>query len=364
MIGRTLGMALACLAAIGPRARAQAPEPTAGETYKNVQVLKDASASSFMSAMFFQRYALGVSCDYCHAESGWEKDDKPAKRKAREMIRMVQELNARQFEGKRAVTCMTCHRGATTPQTDIAAVRQPTDQMIGLRRRQPVARPVVPDTTPAGILARHVAALGGRAAIEKARNTVLTGNLLTSGGAIVPFEESFSASPPRWRYARHFGAGTGDFASGFDGEQAWNSDNRGFTPQQGAARGRMALSAVLQHGQRLDDQYERLAYAGTELNGTRDVVVLTGVARQTGNRERLAFDLVTGLLSRRTIVTEGAHGAYTTDWYYENYTSIDGIMTPTIISEFSPDDGTVRKVRTIEHNVALPANAFEPPAKR
>jgi hypothetical protein len=37
------------------------------------------------------------------------------KRTAREMMRMVIDLNAGRFKGESRITCYTCHRGATQP---------------------------------------------------------------------------------------------------------------------------------------------------------------------------------------------------------------------------------------------------------
>jgi hypothetical protein len=55
---------------LSPRqAAAAAPEKTAGETFKNVQVLKDIPASKFMPTMFFIAASLGVGCDHCHVTS-------------------------------------------------------------------------------------------------------------------------------------------------------------------------------------------------------------------------------------------------------------------------------------------------------
>jgi tetratricopeptide (TPR) repeat protein len=76
--------------------------------------------------------ALGVRCTYCHVgeESqpldayDFPSDDKPTKRKAREMIRMVQAINGQHLtnlEDRQSpavqVLCITCHRGVTTPRT-------------------------------------------------------------------------------------------------------------------------------------------------------------------------------------------------------------------------------------------------------
>jgi hypothetical protein len=43
---------------------------------------------------------------------------------------------------------------------------------------------------------------------------------------------------------------------------------------------------------------------------------------------------------------------------FENYQSIDGVMVPTLMSQFSPDVGTVRKLTSVEHNALIEASRF------
>ncbi len=75
-------------------------------------------------------FALGVRCQYCHvgeegmplAEFDFPSDEKPTKRTTREMLKMVQEINATHLadlperrEPNVAVECVTCHRGQARP---------------------------------------------------------------------------------------------------------------------------------------------------------------------------------------------------------------------------------------------------------
>ena len=71
---------LAALATV-PGAASSQTEQLAEQAYKNIQVLKGVPVSQFMNTMFFQRYALGVSCSYCHVDGQWEKDDKPRRQR-------------------------------------------------------------------------------------------------------------------------------------------------------------------------------------------------------------------------------------------------------------------------------------------
>lgn len=83
---------------------------------KNLKVL---TPENFMAQMQTFPVALGVEnqggCNFCH-EADRSLDTKPTKVKAREMIQMVAEINAKFGDGKVHVTCWTCHLGSTKPE--------------------------------------------------------------------------------------------------------------------------------------------------------------------------------------------------------------------------------------------------------
>src|SRR5712672_2990765 len=96
---------------------------------KNIQVLKGMPASQLSMVMDYFAASLGVHCDHCHVidATGWymDKDDKPTKQTARKMIKMVMDLNVKEFGGRSAVTCYTCHHGSTEPAKIIPLPQPP-----------------------------------------------------------------------------------------------------------------------------------------------------------------------------------------------------------------------------------------------
>src|SRR4029078_3467535 len=90
---------------------------------------------------------------------------KPAKVTARRMIQMVIDLNKNSFGGRTAVTCNSCHRGSSRP------VAIPTVEQ-GLFPDSTRAAVVAPKErpTPAQILDRYIAAVGGRDALQALRS--------------------------------------------------------------------------------------------------------------------------------------------------------------------------------------------------
>ena len=94
----------------------------AGEVFKNVKLLKSMPAARFLRVMDIgYSQSLGVGCDHCHSEDRWEADEKRAKLAAREMIVMMQEINAKLATlehidtSEATVNCTTCHRGFVKP---------------------------------------------------------------------------------------------------------------------------------------------------------------------------------------------------------------------------------------------------------
>lgn len=106
--------------------------------FKNLQVLpQDIDKAKLKAIMKAQAKALGVECDYCHTQPNMEVDTEH-KKIAREMMRLVDEINAGKFKpdakvtgskaltkarqfyqkylpGRQDITCMTCHEGKEEP---------------------------------------------------------------------------------------------------------------------------------------------------------------------------------------------------------------------------------------------------------
>src|SRR5579883_472041 len=84
---------------------------------KNLQVLK--AGPELIPTMEAFVTGLGLQdkggCNFCH-EQDRSSDAKPEKVMARNMIKMVQEINKNFPDGKEHVTCYTCHRGDTMPK--------------------------------------------------------------------------------------------------------------------------------------------------------------------------------------------------------------------------------------------------------
>jgi hypothetical protein len=114
------------------------PQPATGQrppqpAPRNLQYFpKDTTREALIPRMREFAMALGVRCQYCH-EGGdgqslegviFESDDKAAKRKARAMLHMVDDINTKLLAvipdrsvPPVQVQCVTCHRGSPIPRT-------------------------------------------------------------------------------------------------------------------------------------------------------------------------------------------------------------------------------------------------------
>lgn len=100
---------------------------------KNLKVFPpDISIDTLLATMAGFTRALGVRCNYCHAgrdgqpldSIDFASDERPAKEKARAMLRMVAAINGdhlARLASRRTpavtVACFTCHHGITVPRT-------------------------------------------------------------------------------------------------------------------------------------------------------------------------------------------------------------------------------------------------------
>jgi len=164
-----LGAALCSGAATGD-------DPRVEETQKNIRVLQGLPSSQLIPVMAVLANSLGVTCAHCHTAQ-WESDDKPPKERARQMLRMTLDMNRDFFDGKTAVTCHSCHRGALRPAAsprieDAGWNKKPLAPAL---REKPL--PPLPE-----ILERYFSAIGGRDRIRQIRERRIQGLVTRDSG--------------------------------------------------------------------------------------------------------------------------------------------------------------------------------------
>src|SRR5437016_1943252 len=165
--------------AISPAASTRAQEPktapseqkTAEQVYRNIQVLKGTPADQLLGTMNFIAGSLGVACNHCHTNP-FDKDDKPTKQRAREMILMMRKINQENFKGALEVNCSTCHQGKTKPTTTAPLARIDFSKALApTAGESPAPMPSVDE-----LLGKYVQALGGKDKVEKMQTLAMKGS--------------------------------------------------------------------------------------------------------------------------------------------------------------------------------------------
>jgi len=349
-----------------PVAAGPPPEKTVEQVQKNIKVLNGLPKSQLIPVMNFMSSSLGVRCTYCHVnkDDKWDfvTDEKPEKNTAREMIKMVLAVNKDTFRGNTEVSCYTCHRGRTSPVSIpslpiAAAVSQPS----ATETKPGEAKAAEDAPTADQILAKYLEALGGNAAIEKLKTRAIKGDWLTSNGMTWGYEV-YQSGPDKF-YAVLNTSKQGLFERGFDGRVGWEKSGRGVRTIEGEELANLHRYLDLFKDIKLKEQFTRLMFGGKEKISDREVYVLRGMTTDN-RRERLYFDVRTGLLIRRISSLPTMIGMIPEQVDFEDYKSVDGLMMPfTIrISSVDPNITSTRKFTEVKLNVPVDATKFNRPA--
>ena len=340
------------------------PVRTAGEQFKNVQVLRDIPANQMNPTMHLIAGQLGVGCQFCHVWEQWDKEDRPQKQIARRMMTMTADLNKSAFGGAPVVTCYTCHRGQSKP---VAMVMLPVPRPPAHDAPAP-AQLVLP--TVDDVLNKYVQALGGEAALRKSTSRVISGrrDIPTGPGGLIamPADVEIYQKAPNLTMSVYK---TEKFviADGFDGTAAWAQTIAGAVnnvPNPDA--GRVQRMANFYEPLELRNNYRSLAVEGIETVGSRRAYVLVG--RADGDTpERLYFDVQSGLLLRRAVYMQTAAGPSPFQMDFEDYRDNGGVKLPFVV-RMNPASqrtelgtGSTLRIQKVQNNVALDPARFTRP---
>jgi hypothetical protein len=382
------GNATIASATANSTAAAPQDDKPAEQVNKNIQTLKGLPNSQLLTVMHFMRTSLGVRCDYCHvAENGkYWMDDKPPKQVARRMIEMVSGINKGNFGGQPVVTCNTCHRGQTKP-VGIPAIGQGV--FANTTREEPGTKP--PDPLPSidQVLDKYFLAIGGQAARQRISTRVIKLSWLrpklvnggTPNAAMIArgdtwAMEVYQKAPNK--YLAVITSPSGIIYQGFNGTTGWVKNPQGQREMNSAELARIARQADLLGDFKLREQYSQMSVTGREKIDDHDAYVVE--AQPLGEQasppapgpapvrrvEKLFFDIQSGLLVRRTVLTQTALGFDPEQTDFKDYTDVDGVRLPfTIVVSYLDDShlGTTRKYIEVKHNVPVDDAKFEAPGK-
>ena len=377
--------------------RAQQPAPAAPtgpmapERYKNIQVMIDVPADQVDLTMRYIVAATGIQCVGCHVSDATtgalqpEKDDRPAKKTARQMMNLVNTINAGDFGAR--VSCGTCHAGRNQPlglQTStmltpeqIAAATQAAQAATArqggpggagapgaagaapgaTRGAQPAAVPVD------DVLSKYVEAVGGRAGLEKLQARVMTGTVTNRMAQSSPFTIEEKAG----KYRESVQGQPDATIRAVDGAAGWQEvgarvSDLGAFPLQQAGRN-ADLGLVLN----MKTKYPTLA-AGRAMRlaaatpGGTPVAVNVLQATTGYVTEQFMFDATSGLLVRKVARTAtGLRGSLVEQVDYSDYRDVGGVKMPFQITRSNWNTFDTLKVGDIKVNTTIADTQFAKP---
>jgi hypothetical protein len=330
---------------------------TAGETKKNIQVLKTLPAAQLDMVMDFVASSLGVQCNHCHVidTTGWymDKDDKPAKKKARQMMQMVMDLNAKNFGGRDAVSCYTCHRGSTAPASVMSLP-------VPMAKAHEESKETANLPSAADLLAKYESALGGADAIAKVTSMKRTGVSVDGQGKESPLEIVQAAGN---KYLSKVTIREGMVrAVGMNGASGWMSSPRGVRPLPPDAIEELKHEASFFPLASLREKAAAMRVLGKDtMNGATVYRVAAPGAESTN---LYCFDAESGLLVREASMTTTMIGTIPEQTDYMDYRAVNGVKVPFVVRNSSVDahDSATERFSSIEQNVAVDESIFTMPA--
>ena len=326
---------------------------TAGQRFKNIQVLKDVPANQLIPSMQFITASLGVECGFCHVENHFDQDDKKPKLIARKMMLMMMAINQNNFDGHRQVTCNTCHRGSRMPSA-IPAISEAAS-MPGMRENEAALPPNLPGA--AELINKYVAAIGGEKAISKISTRTEKGTASFAGRDFQV--DVLDKSPDKRVSLMHLP--NGDSVTSFDGEHGWIG-GPGRPPHE------MPISEIegakvdadLQFPLHVAQMFPNLKASPPENIDGHEAYQL--VSETNGQpRIRLYFDEQSGLLIRMMRYADSALGLNPVRVDYGDYRPVDGVQVPYRWTVARPSGQFSIQATEIKQNVAVDDAKFAKP---
>jgi hypothetical protein len=320
----------------------------------HLEVLSDIPESQLFMTMNAVAASLGVGCDYCHVRKaadpttvvgGWlfDRDDKPAKAKGREMMRMVREINASRYEGRPVVTCFTCHRG----ETRVVGTPPLPPSEAPASRTAAVALPSTKD-----LLERYIAAVGGADAATRFATTVMQARDERSEGRRGEVTISLKGVD-RFRVDLRL-ASQPAIAQGFAGAAGWVTVGGKSQSLPAADLARLRRQAARYMPLKIVDSADTLRVDRVESIRGRETYAAIVVVDPNIIRTYF-FDVASGLLLRESVTTATRFLPLQEQVDYDDYRRVDGIMWPFLVrqSTDAPYDTSTKTFTSITHGVPL-----------
>ena len=369
---KTTVAAAALLASLVGTAIVKAQQPAerpllSDQVFKNVQVMKGIPVDQFMATMGFFSASLGMSCEDCHMAddrdwSGFAADN-ARKRRARQMIQMMQKINADNFGGRQMVTCYSCHRGADAPRT----VPDFNVQYGPLQPPDPNAvvaqNPLSP--MPDEVFNKYIQAVGGAQRAGAITGFAATGTNLGYGPESTDKRRTeiySSVMPLRRTVVVH--TSNGDATTTFNATSAWYAaplrpvDVLTLAGQELAGA---KIDAMMFYPAQVKSIAPRWRVGTPTTIDDQDVDEVQGNTAD-GIMVTLFFDQKTGLLTRSVRYTDSPVGKLPVQTDYSDYRDVNGVKMPFKFIQTGLDGRDTFELTQIRANANVEASRFAKPA--
>jgi hypothetical protein len=210
------------------------------------------------------------------------------------------------------------------------------------------------------IIDRHIAAVGGKAALTKHSSMRLTGTISMPANGISGPLEVFAARPNKTLTKVTLG-GFGDVLDGFDGKVGWTiNPMTGPMLAQGNELAQKAFDAEFNSELRDPSRYESITtVAETSFDGRQTYKV--SLKRKGGGEDIEYFDVKTGLKAGGEITRDSPNGPLTLTQVTSDYKQFGHLLQPSTLKQTTMGIEQIITVTSIEYDKVDPA-VFELPA--
>ena len=210
------------------------------------------------------------------------------------------------------------------------------------------------------VLDNYVAAVGGRAALEKITSLTARGTIEIVGLGLTGTIQLTQKAPDKSMSTVEL-AGVSQTREGFDGTVGWEeSPQTGIRTKAGVELSEARRGAVFPRELKLATIYAKLIVKSREPVGGRDAILVEAVPAE-GVPTRMYFDAESGLLIRQVVTRESPQGPIEVDVTFSDFRAIDGVKRPFSARQSTANFVAAIQFTEIKHNVPVDDAVFKKP---
>lgn len=212
------------------------------------------------------------------------------------------------------------------------------------------------------IMAKNLAASGGRAAMERLKTSMMKGTLDIKSSGIKGTMMITTKSPGKVLISSTV-AGVGETLQGYDGKVGWTKDPFGLRKLEGDE-----LDGIKRQGQLTESLNYKNAYSQVKLVGTQKVngkdAYVIKMTPKKGEPSTSYFDTKTFLLVKQQMKVVTPQFTADVQSFISDYKTVDGVRFPTVMRQKVGNIADVEmRFNEIKNNAPVDDKIFTMPAK-